>query len=267
MTGPGDATDAVPSPAGELVAALAALLRHRPVLVALDFDGTLAPIVGHPDDARALDGSMELVGLLADSPGVLVALVSGRSRDDLAAISGMVAGPHLLLVGSHGTEVDETGPAGLDAGARRRLEDLTRLLTAVAEHHPGAHVELKPASVVLHTRRIADRQEALAATEQARRTVSGRDDLYVTLGKEVVEVAVVRTGKGAAVDRLRAEHGLRGVLYVGDDVTDEDAFTVLLPGDVGVKVGAGPTAATHRVADPAAVRELLRTLLTLATAA
>jgi trehalose 6-phosphate phosphatase len=79
----------------------------------------------------------------------------------------------------------------------------------------------------------------------------------------VVEAAVVQTGKGAALQRLRVAYAAAAVLYVGDDVTDEDAFAVLRPGDVGVKVGAGDTLATYRVADPVAVRDLLQLLLTL----
>ena len=74
---------------------------------------------------------------------------------------------------------------------------------------------------------------------------------------------MVRTGKGAALQRLRDAHGSTGVLYVGDDVTDEDAFAVLRPQDVGVKVGGGETLAGYRVADPAAVRDLLHLLVRL----
>jgi hypothetical protein len=66
---------------------------------------------------------------------------------------------------------------------------------------------------------------------------------HVTRGKEVVEVSVVEAGKGVALDRLREQVAAEGVLYAGDDVTDENAFAVLRPGDIGVKVGDGETLA------------------------
>jgi len=75
-------------------------------------------------------------------------------------------------------------------------------------------------------------------------------------------MAVVQVSKGAAIDTLRGRLGADAVLFVGDDVTDETAFTRLRPGDVGVKVGEGDTAAEYRVGTPEDVTELLETLLT-----
>ncbi len=87
------------------------------------------------------------------------------------------------------------------------------------------------------------------------------DGAHVTRGKQVVEAAVTQTSKGRAIALLRAAGDVeRAVLYLGDDVTDETVFTTLRPGDVGIKVGDGETAAAHRVADPHAVRSLLQSL-------
>jgi trehalose-phosphatase len=256
---------------GEARAGVPAALRHavqalasrRPLLLAFDFDGALAPIVARPEDARPLPGSVEAVSTLSQVPDVVTALVSGRSRGDLAAVSGAAPSPHLLLVGSHGAEVDASGPAGLDDDARERLAEVTALLSAVVSHHPGAHLERKPASVVLHTRLIDDEGSAADAERAALALLHGLGGVDVTPGKKVVEAAVVRTGKGAALQRLRDAHATEAVLYVGDDVTDEDAIAVLGPDDVGVKVGDGETLARYRVADPEAVRELLRALVEL----
>lgn len=255
--------DHLPDLPEDLVQALRLLASRRPLLLAFDFDGALAPIVARPEDARALPGSVEAIERLSRADGVVAALVSGRSRHDLAEVSGAHASSHLLLVGSHGAEVDADGPAGLDDAARVRLADVTALLEDVERHHPGAHLERKPASVVLHTRLIQDRDSAAQATATALAQLDGRAGVHVTPGKEVVEAAVVETGKGAALQRLREVFEVQAVLYVGDDVTDEHAFAVLGPDDVGVKVGEGDTLARHRIADPAAVRDLLQLLVSL----
>jgi trehalose 6-phosphate phosphatase len=86
------------------------------------------------------------------------------------------------------------------------------------------------------------------------------DGVHVTQGKEVAELVVVEASKGTALDLLRAQLGATGVLFVGDDLTDEKAFVRLRDGDVGVKVGPGDTAARYRVDDPEDVTDLLELL-------
>jgi hypothetical protein len=104
------AADWSPDPA--LADALQLLLRRRPVLLAFDFDGVLAPIVDEPSAARALDGTADLLAALAEGDGVHVALVSGRALADLRAVAAVPADSPLLLVGSHGAEFSSDG-AGL----------------------------------------------------------------------------------------------------------------------------------------------------------
>ena len=246
------------TPDPHLLSAVHELLSRRPVLLALDFDGVLAPLVDEPSAARALPGTLRLLTELAGLDAVQVALVSGRALADLRSVAEVPAASPLLLVGSHGAEV-EGAAIDLDPVAAERLESLRSAFDAIAARHPGVHVETKPAGVVLHTRRAA--RDAAAAATQAAMTDASRPRCHVTQGKEVVEVSVVETGKGVALERLRASLGVRGVLYVGDDVTDENAFAVLGAGDVGIKVGDGDTVAAHRLPDPAAVQHLLRLAL------
>lgn len=241
-----------------LAATVRGWLGEPPVLVALDFDGVLAPIVEEPTAARALPGTHELLTTLAARPGVHVALVSGRALASLRAVAELPAGSGLLLVGSHGAEVEGTD-VELDAEAAARLAEVTEAFTAIAGEHPGAHVETKPTGVVLHTRRAA-RDDAAAATEAAI-AAADRPGCHVTRGKEVVEVGVVETGKGVALQRLREQLGVRAVLYAGDDVTDENAFAVLTGDDIGIKIGDGDTRAGWRLANPEAVQGLLRALV------
>ena len=82
-------------------------------------------------------------------------------------------------------------------------------------------------------------------------------------GKKVCELAVIAADKGTAVEHLRHQLGADPVLFIGDDVTDEDAFAVLGVGDVGIKVGPGETLAEHRLNDTDAVAALLSSLLEL----
>ena len=255
------AADWSPDPA--LADALQLLLRRRPVLLAFDFDGVLAPIVDEPSAARALDGTADLLAALAEGDGVHVALVSGRALADLRAVAAVPADSPLLLVGSHGAEFSSDGAgSGLDDAAADRLAAVRGAFDAVATRFDGVHVETKPAGVVLHTRR-ADRADAASATTAALEAAN-MPGCHVTRGKEVVEVSVVEAGKGVALDRLREQVAAEGVLYAGDDVTDENAFAVLRPGDIGLKVGDGETLAAHRLPDPPAVQQLLQHLVALA---
>lgn len=239
----------------DLGAALAALAARRPLLVASDYDGVLAPLVDVPSEAAPEPGTAEALARLSAAPGVTVALVSGRGLADLRATSGFSG--DLRWIGSHGAEFD--GPLTGDLAGRR--DELVARLEPLVTGTPGARLEVKPASVAVHVRQVTDRAAAAALLEAARAAVD--PSLTMKPGKDVLEVAVTDADKGSAVRRLAAEIGARGVLYLGDDVTDEDVFRVLGPDDAGIKVGAGDTAAAHRVADPAAVRALLEQLADL----
>lgn len=252
MTGP---AAPLPSPVrlpAALTAALTELARQRPLLVASDYDGVLAPLVGDPSAAVPESGAAEALGRLAAHEDVVVALVSGRGVADLQTVSGF-AGPY-RWIGSHGAEYG--GPLSGELASRRDAlaERLAPLVAAV----PGARLEVKPASVAVHVRQVIDRAAAAALIEQA--DAAADPSLTKKPGKEVLELAVTDADKGSALLRLRDDLGAAATLYLGDDRTDEDAFRALSPGDLTVKVGEGETVARHRVADPAAVVVLLDTL-------
>ena len=233
----------------DLAAALTELAARRPLLVASDYDGVLAPLHDDPAAAVPQPGVAEVLGRLAGRDGVTVALVSGRGVADLQQTSGL-SGPY-RFVGSHGAEFD--GPLSGELAGRR--DALAELLGPEVARTAGARLEVKPASVAVHVRQVSDRTAAAALLDRARELV----DPALTLkpGKDVLEVAVTDADKGSAVQRLRRELGAAAVVYLGDDVTDEDAFGVLGPDDLGVKVGPGETRAAARVADPAETVALL----------
>jgi len=255
----------------ELSRALRGLAARDRILVALDFDGTLAPIVANPADARPLPRSTEAITALVDLAGTSVVVVSGRPLEQLRRL--VHPGQRVGLVGSHGAEIDMrhlltesevmVTPAGddvLDEDELQLLAHLRDAVAAIVAEHPGTQLEEKPTAVVLHTRQ-ADRGAAIGATGDALQGPGRWPGVHVMRGKEVVELAVTDVTKGRAVRRVRARLGLHrgGVLYAGDDATDERAFAVLDDdaGDVTVKVGAGRTAARHRVAGPLDLAELL----------
>ena len=253
-----DDADGLPD---RLLVDLRELARTRTLLVALDFDGTLAPLVDEPDQARALPAAAEAIDRLIALPATRVALLSGRSLSALADVARMPA--EVLLAGSHGAEIRLDGSEsllGLDEAERAVIDRVHARLTAVAEDIPGVWVERKPAGFALHTR-TATPDDARGAVARARAALAeDLDALKVRSGKDVVEFAVRATTKGDALLTLKRFTGATGAFFAGDDVTDEDVFTVLAGTDLGLKSGAGATSADHRVAGPAEVALVLARL-------
>lgn len=238
----------------DLTAALDAVAATRHLLVTSDFDGTLAPIVNDPADARPLPGAADALTALADLASTSVALISGRALGVLRELSGAPSTVH--LVGSHGAEFDTGFAHEVDEAL---LEGITADLNAIAANRPGVTVETKPASVALHVRN-ASATDGDAALDEAR-AASTAWDAHATEGKAVLEFAVISTDKGEAVDILREQTGATGVVFLGDDVTDEKAFRRMRDADVGVKVGPGETLARYRIGSPDDVADALEYLL------
>ncbi len=231
-----------------LRAALAAVAAAPSLLVAADYDGTLAPIVDDPTEAFPHRPALGALTELAACEEVHGAIVSGRARDVLAGLTGEPE--RVVLIGSHGAEAP-------GAVVDDEIGELIDALVAVAGRHEGAHVERKPAGGAVHYRHAFQPAEVAA---EARR-VAAEHGARAIDGKQVVEVVVGDADKGTAVAALRERLGGPPLVFFGDDTTDEDVFGSLGPGDVGVKVGPGPTAARYRVADPEAVAAALLLLL------
>lgn len=246
-----------------LTGALRELARVRRLLVALDFDGTLAPEVDSPENARALPAAREAVLRLLALPNTRVALVSGRSLGSLIAVSDLP--DTTLLVGSHGIEIRLDHPddsVSLDTTELRQVDVLGEVLGEVADAIDDVWLETKPAGFALHTRLATDHNSRIAHLVALSETQAEIDGLTVREGKNVLEFSVRSTTKGEAVEHLRRYTAADAVFYAGDDVTDEDAFDALLPHDLGVKSGPGVTAAAFRVAGPAEIATVLEALAT-----
>jgi trehalose-phosphatase len=254
-----NAESASPGSSGRtLEQALSRLAREPHLLVACDYDGTLAPIVDVPSDARPRRESVAALRALAALADTSVAVISGRSLHDLAALSRLPEEIH--LVGSHGTEFDVGFARALPAAALALRDRVTEDLHAIAAVRPGVLVEHKPAGVALHYRQASDEdgRAALAAVRDGPAQLAG---VHAREGKLVIELAVVQADKGYALDAIRHQVGATAAVFVGDDVTDEDAFSRLTGPDLGIKVGLGPTFAELRVTDPEDVARLLARLV------
>ncbi|WP_116044358.1 trehalose-phosphatase [Amycolatopsis palatopharyngis] len=242
----------------ELRRAIVQIARTPRLLVACDYDGTLAPITANPDEARPLPESVGALRSLAGLHETTAAVISGRALRDLATLSRLPAEVH--LVGSHGSEFDIGFVHALDTSARelhRRLEtELEQLVLDV----PGVTLEVKPASIAVHVRR-AEHSAGRRVLEAVHSGPSNWDGVSVTDGKEVVELAVVQTDKGKALDTLRHQAGATAAVFIGDDVTDEKAFARITGPDLGVKVGEGESLAQYRVPDTIDVATVLAFML------
>ncbi len=230
----------------ELEARLRELARTPTLLVACDYDGTLSPIVDDPELAYPEREAVAALRALSALPDTHVAVVSGRSLRDLAALSRLPSEIH--LVGSHGSEFDAGFATALSRDTVVLRETVTRRLAEIATRDPGFQVEKKPASAAFHYRNAGEDQSRQAIAD----ILSGPGELpgvNVKHGKMVVELTVVETDKGKALDILRRQIAAEAVIFMGDDVTDEDAFAHLGGPDVGIKVGSGETAAEFRIGD------------------
>jgi len=250
----------------ELLTALETIATADHLLIALDFDGTMSPLVQHAADARPLPGSASALSALGQLRATTTALVSGRALDSLREVAS--PDPETLLIGSHGAET-WTGPDGAPLTLTEQQTDLLRRATdavqRVVDAHAGTVIETKPAGVVLHTR-TADDDVAAAATAAARAALDQLEGAHITDGKRVLETSVISADKGQGIRSLRKYTGATAVLFAGDDVTDEHAFAALEPQDLGIKIGDGPTQARHRVHSPGELVVVLEQLLKLRSA-
>ena len=230
----------------------------RPLLF-LDYDGTLAPIVDDPGKAVP---HPDVPGLLADlAEAHPVVVITGRDLAALGRLLGGAGGPRVRAVGLHGVEAGWSDGTVDERAGHEHAEALDRLRADVPDAE-GVVVEDKGAAFAVHYRAAPDAGAARAALERWAENVPA--GLATIWGKAVVELRPKGVSKGTAVAAIAAEHPDRTPVYLGDDVTDEDAFRALQAlrqPTVTVKVGDGETAAGHRLADVAAVVGYLRRFL------
>jgi trehalose 6-phosphate phosphatase len=223
----------------------------------LDIDGTLLDIAETPQAVHTDAADYRLLERLHAAAGGAVALVSGRT---LAMIDGLFAPLKLPAAGQHGFERrDGDGRRRRHRFDAARLRPVAAALERFAREHPGVVFEDKGASVALHYRLAPAFGEAAHACALAAAALLP-GEVEVQPGKMVWEVKPVGAHKGLAIEEFMRELPFRDRLpiFLGDDLTDEDGFRVVNRiGGHSIKVGAGATAARHRLRDPAAARAWL----------
>jgi len=221
----------------------------------LDFDGTLAPIVEHPDAVSVPARTLDALALLSQEATAL-AIVTGRS---IADIDRFLSPLELPVAGVHGLE--RRSADGTISGApisQQALADVSTRLSQFVAQNPGLLLEPKRGSVALHFRQRPDLADSCAA--EVAEAVEPYPQLHVLPGKMVFEIKGGTATKADAIAAFMAEEPFLGKkpFFAGDDVTDEHAFPIVDRFDgISVKIGPGETSAAYRCMGPAAFSKWL----------
>ncbi|HLS32891.1 MAG TPA: trehalose-phosphatase, partial [Brevibacterium sp.] len=244
----------------DLFSRLVELARSPRLLVATDYDGTIAPLVDRPTRAFPLDLNVATMRALSTLPSTQSAVISGRSLRDLAAMSRLPREVH--LVGSHGGEFGIDDFDDIAPETERRLTALRSALLDLHRDNPDVFLEFKPLGAAVHLRGHTAAQRA-AVTVWVQETCE-RIGIEPVRGRDVFDLTVIPGSKGDALDDLRTRLGADAVLYIGDDVADEAALATLRDDDLGLRVGTdGETRALSRISDPHTVGIALAALYEL----
>jgi trehalose 6-phosphate phosphatase len=260
-------TQVIPSVFSELTKFNSIIGKRKPALF-LDYDGTLTPIVKHPEDAIISDQMKDV--LMRCASLFTVAIVSGRDLDDL---KGIVNIDSLIYAGSHGFRI--SGPGGLYMEHEKSEEILPELDRIEKElydifnkHIEGLQIDRKRYAIGVHYRNVAE-DKIKEITGKVKKIIDKHHGFKKGEGKKIVEVKPdVDWDKGKAIDWIMNRLELTGKsgiipIYIGDDVTDEDAFKSLSGKGIGILVGFHglPTAAKYSLKNVYQVRVFLQMLL------
>lgn len=235
------------------------------VLLLLDYDGTLTPIVPSPEDALLDTDTRQILQSLAGNGRFVVGVISGR---ELSQTKELVGIPSLYYAGNHGLEMSGpnfvyTNPSGIHS--RSVLNRIVHSLQEKLNPIEGVLLEDKGLTLAVHYRMV----EGKAARRKVKRIFASicqpyldQGYIHIAYGKKVMEIRPpVDWHKGQAVLLLK-KHAGEGIplctIYIGDDLTDEDAFRVMSPWDISVCVGTRKRSeAGYFLKNPQEVKEFL----------
>jgi trehalose-phosphatase len=240
-------------------------VKNKRPAVFLDYDGTLTPIVSRPEDAVL---SVEMRSLLRHLSSLcLVAVISGRDRADVEKLVGL---DELIYAGSHGFDI--SGPdmnVNFEPaeGFLPVLDQAERELRPLIDSVPGASLERKRYAIAVHYRNVPGEEEVSRIKKTVEDLSRRLEGLKSTGGKKIIELRPdMDWDKGRAVlwllEKLGADQPDAVPFYIGDDITDEDAFRILTHRGIGILVGehGEPTYAKFKLTDVDEMKRFLHQL-------
>jgi trehalose 6-phosphate synthase/phosphatase len=238
-------------------------LSGKDVFLFLDYDGTLAPIAETPEQASISHATHSLIARIAER--MPLAVITGRGVDDVQQRIGI---PEAIYAGNHGSEIRGGGKTLVTRQSeqeRRMLEHLLHRLCAALSPYEGVLIEDKGVTASVHYRKV-NLRDLPDLMEMFRSITQDYEKAFrVTHGKKVLEIRPVNAWhKGDAVSWILENRGAgRTAIYIGDDVTDEDAFRTLKGRGISISVG-GSAYADYYVRKQEEVDRLLESLVSLA---
>jgi len=238
----------------------------RHLVLFFDFDGTLAPIVSDPSQAYMPAETRKSLTTLAGTEKLSLAIISGRALGDLRERVGM---RKVIYAGNHGLEISGPGLQFVEPTSAQRIKalgELSRHLRTRLRHVAGVEVENKVLSASVHFRRVADSDHQLVQ-DHVLTAVGALGKLFdVSVGNKVCEIRPhVNWNKGMAIRWIKETSKLTDALaiYIGDDVTDEAAFSAI-PDGISIRVGrSAHTLAKYHLPKQEAVQRFLAWLVDL----
>jgi trehalose 6-phosphate synthase/phosphatase len=225
-------------------------------LLLLDYDGTLTSFAPTPEKAKPDKKLLKLLKKLADEGEVI--LISGRKKNSLEKWFGRL---NVGLVAEHGTWLKEKGKSWelLEPLRNEWKEEIRPILEVYVDRTPRSFIEEKSFSLVWHYRR-ADPELSYIRAKELSDTLTyliADSDLGVLEGNKVIEVKNTSITKGKAALHWISKKQWNFILAVGDDITDEDTFSVLPEAAYSIKIGLGSSHARYNLRTPQELREIL----------
>ncbi|MBI1883805.1 MAG: trehalose-phosphatase [Chlamydiae bacterium] len=236
------------------------------VFLALDYDGTLAPIVSKPQEARLSLNSLSLLKKLSKNPKIILCIVTGRSMDSILKLIPL---PKILFIANHGFEMKwgkKTWTHPLSKKLKPLYREILKKLKRGLSCFPGIFIENKKATLTVHYRDVSLQQIPYLKKIVHHILSSHLKQIKLTSGKKVFEIRP-RTNwdKGKALLKMgRVKNLSRDAfkIYIGDDQTDEDVFRVLKSKSLTVRVGLSKKSyASHYVQSPKEVLDFLNQII------
>ncbi|MFQ6032053.1 MAG: trehalose-phosphatase [Candidatus Zixiibacteriota bacterium] len=223
------------------------ILGKKLLFIGLDYDGTLTPIVSHPDQARLPQGIKSLLANLCDRPNVLVCVISGRSCEDIKKKVGIKG---IIYAGNHGMEIRGRGLSFSIRNSNKYTEETNKIcrnLNQRLKRLKSVWVENKGLSASVHYR-LAKPAEVKNARQIVFSSIETYKDLELKRGKKVWEIRPnIDWNKGKAVTYILEKcltkewKSKSAAVYMGDDQTDEDAFSLLREDGITILVSRRPS--------------------------